>query len=179
MKTKINLKAFIGPIGDDLPSLIPIIFALAIFFASFYFAFNSFNAKIKSFDDDLTVLQIGNTLRGSGFIADYSQFQEICNGLNVREPKFVAGLIEFKKRSTGGYEGINILELDKPGSNSEFFKVEEDGKEKKYFCSNTGELPDLSKALDPTTRIVFRIYPVVLDYDLSIKPVQLVVVAWR
>ena len=46
----VNQKGFLGPIGDDLPSLIPIIFGLVIFFAVFNTGFQAFQNKSRDFD---------------------------------------------------------------------------------------------------------------------------------
>lgn len=40
-----NRRAFIGPIGDDLPSLIAVMLALTLFFSGLTFAMQTFNQK--------------------------------------------------------------------------------------------------------------------------------------
>ena len=42
------MKAFIGPLGDDIPSIIAILLALGLFFSGMTFALNSFNEKSNS-----------------------------------------------------------------------------------------------------------------------------------
>ena len=64
-------KAFIGPIGDDIPSLIPIVFALTIFFASFNAALSTFDKKNNGFADDFYALKIARVLRSNGYIVDF------------------------------------------------------------------------------------------------------------
>jgi hypothetical protein len=41
-------KGFIGPIGDDLPSVISIMLALGLFFSGIAFALNAYNQKMDS-----------------------------------------------------------------------------------------------------------------------------------
>ena len=48
-------KGFIGPIGDDLPSIIPLVFALIVFFSGFYLTMNVFESKQNDFDSDLAL----------------------------------------------------------------------------------------------------------------------------
>ena len=64
-KIVVNLsqRGFIGSIGDDIPSLIPLTFALVIFFAAFAFAFNAFDQKQNDFDQKFALLRIGQTLK--------------------------------------------------------------------------------------------------------------------
>lgn len=42
------MKAFIGPLGDDIPSIIAILLALSLFFAGVTYALNAFNEKSNS-----------------------------------------------------------------------------------------------------------------------------------
>ncbi len=50
-----KIKGFIGPIGDDLPSLIAVMLALTIFFSGLTFAMRTFNRKQR----DVRLLQGG------------------------------------------------------------------------------------------------------------------------
>ena len=52
---KLMGKGFIGPIGDDLPSLIAVMLALGLFFSGIVVALNTYNQKISS----LNLLQGG------------------------------------------------------------------------------------------------------------------------
>jgi len=47
------MKGFVGPIGDDLPSLIAIMLALTLFFAGLTFAMRTFNRKQR----DVTLMK--------------------------------------------------------------------------------------------------------------------------
>ena len=42
-------KGFIGPIGDDLPSVIAVMLALGLFFSSVRYALNAYDQKIDNF----------------------------------------------------------------------------------------------------------------------------------
>lgn len=41
-----NRKGFMGPIGDDLPSLLMVILAMGLFFSAVLFVFDSYNQKL-------------------------------------------------------------------------------------------------------------------------------------
>lgn len=157
-----------GPIGDDLPSLIPLMFALIIFFSSFYATVNVYNDKTVDFENDIAVVQIGASLRGTGFVSSLEEFQKSCNSLNVRQPYFSAGLMDLNK-------DINVLNLD----DDYFF---EEGIQNYFKCSNVAEGEQgltRQKVLASNAKIVLRYYPVILQKKSVALPVKLVVVAWK
>lgn len=61
-------KGFIGPIGDDLPSVIAVMLALGLFFSSVTYALNAYDQKI----DNLAVLkgslEISRIFLGEGLL---------------------------------------------------------------------------------------------------------------
>lgn len=85
---RIGQRGFVGPIGDDLPSLIPLTVALLVFFGAFGFAFNHFEGKKQDFDQRLLVLSIGKTLKGDSLIDSYEKWQSACNSIEVNRYKF-------------------------------------------------------------------------------------------
>jgi hypothetical protein len=173
-----NKKGFLGPIGDDLPSLIPLVFALIVFFGVFNLALGVFERKSSDFSADIAVLQIANGFRGTGYITGYEDFEKTCNSINVRRIKYVAGLIAFD------------LNLDNPYILPDFTQltyIEDENTGKEFVCSNTGENQVPQEVIfSPGQTIISRIYPMVLDFkrspqqgDTIVRPVQLVIVAWK
>ena len=63
------MKGFIGPISDDLPSLVAILLALSIFFGSLSFALNSYNEKIVVFNKIKGVMDIGRAVFSKGLLS--------------------------------------------------------------------------------------------------------------
>ena len=61
-------KGFIGPISDDLPSLIAILLALSMFFSSLDFALNEYNTKVSSFNKIKGVMEIGRAITSRGLL---------------------------------------------------------------------------------------------------------------
>ncbi len=85
-------KGFIGSIGDDLPSLIPLFFALMIFFASLAFAFTTINERnvlINTYIDSLT---IAKTALSDGSFASLDEFRATQNNI-VTMSNYIYGLI--------------------------------------------------------------------------------------
>lgn len=63
-------KGFIGPIGDDLPSLVTILLALGIFFSSLTFTFNAYNEKIASMNKLKGSIDIARVVTQDGLIIE-------------------------------------------------------------------------------------------------------------
>ncbi|MFH0714828.1 MAG: hypothetical protein V1847_03185 [Candidatus Diapherotrites archaeon] len=169
---------FIGPIGDDLPSLIPLVFALVVFFAAFQSALSTFDSKNASFADDLDALKVARILRGSGYWVSQPEFAKACDIVNVRAIRFEAGITELNVRLFDSYGNIsNRRELYLPHD------LETDAQ---YFCSNVKDLKDISLSeLQKEGKVLIRIYPIVIEVNrphnlgIIVKPVQLVVISWR
>lgn len=185
-------KAFIGPIGDDLPSLIPIVFALAVFFSAFNVALENFDSKNMGFSDDLDALKIARVLRSNGYLVDYSNFEHLCSLVEVRSVKYVAGIAEMNSTPEDSLDpskpyDYSIEERLNSGSGSVlerlFFK---DSEGNVFSCTNL-EDPDsqLSGDLVVSKKTIIRAYSVILEKErpsglgLISAPMQLVVVVWR
>ncbi|PIU22589.1 MAG: hypothetical protein COT14_00330, partial [Candidatus Diapherotrites archaeon CG08_land_8_20_14_0_20_30_16] len=80
-KVKKSSRGFIGSIGDDLPSLIPLFFALMIFFTALAFAFTTINEKNATINTYLDSLTIAKTALSDGSFASLSEFQN--TGKNI------------------------------------------------------------------------------------------------
>lgn len=88
----ISKKGFIGSIGDDLPSLIPLFFSLMIFFAGLAFAFTTINDRntvINTYVDSLT---IARTALSDGSFASIEEFLKTQKDL-VTMSNYFYGLI--------------------------------------------------------------------------------------
>jgi len=88
-----STRAFIGPIGDDLPSFIPILTAMMIFFASFTYTYNTFQLKNREFDTVRTAISISRTIMGHGHIADINEFINRMNKIESPYHYYVAILV--------------------------------------------------------------------------------------
>lgn len=174
-----NEKGFLGPIGDDLPSLIPLILSLVIFFSAFTYAFNVFNYKSEAFRYDLDTMNIVRVMRASGYITGPENFQQLCNSVTVTDLRYVVGITD---QVTNGYfedpenetTGINLFEIeDKPfftlGSEDEYFE---------YVCPNEDARKSLTDEVILNSQILVKIMPIVVEHNRTAKPMHLVVVTW-
>jgi hypothetical protein len=194
----IGEKGFLGPIGDDLPSLIPLIFALVIFFSTFTFAFNVFNEKNSDFQADLDVMNISRVLKGTSLISSIEEFQKNCSTLNITNLKFKAGITNLYSAPENYPYGAEYDPNQNPyPSNAygiEFFQTttnppEEDRIPQQTLplkCSNIADGSDLDQLINGSPekyfrgkKLLVRIYPVALQHTKIVYPMHLVVVAWK
>ena len=173
----VGKRGFLGPIGDDLPSLIPLLFALMMFFYVFTTSWNAFDQKNVLFNDSLTALRVGSVLKGNNYLRGYGTFDERClEAQGIRRIKFMAGLLPLGTGPGQSFSGIDIekLELD-------FFS---DG-QNRFFCTNLegGVVGDQLNS--QSMNMLIRSFPVALEFhntatnSFYVRPMLLVVVTWR
>ena len=85
-------KGFIGSIGDDLPSLIPLFFALMIFFAGLAFVFTNINDKNTQMNAYLDSLTIAKSALGKSSFSSHEDFMNTSKDLIVLS-NYMFGLI--------------------------------------------------------------------------------------
>ncbi len=167
----LSFKGFIGPIGDDLPSLIPILFGLLIFFSSFSSTFSSFDSKNRDFASDLSVMEISRVLQSNSYIFSKKNFDDLCKQVGNVGLSFVAGI------SSDAIEGKSVESV----FDVSFFK---DSFGNEYYCTNTNFSGDsvsdfISEEDISDKKVVARIFPIVVEDNKIAKPLHLFVVAWR
>jgi hypothetical protein len=169
-------RAFLGPIGDDLPSLIPLLFALVMFFSTFTYAFNVFEGRNSSFSDDLAVLKMGTTLKSNGYIETAEAFYRRCANIGPARLNYLAAVTdaatakeEFIARELGNdaslYSGIDV-----------YFLVPYKVASLPLSCTSLEEWQPPPLAAE---NLIVRSFPVVVEDNKVVKPMHLVVVAWR
>lgn len=169
------LKGFLGPIGDDLPSLIPLIFALMMFFYVFTFTWGTFDSKSQSFENALSALRVGNTMKGNNYYRGMETFKARCReAQSVKRVYFMAGLVPLSTGPGQAYEGFDLDDLE--GS---FYEVNGE----KFVCDNL--LPEEDPPSSDTTGIIIRSFPIAVEFSneanntFYVRPMLLVVVTWR
>ncbi len=177
MKKINNEKGFLGPIGDDLPSLIPLVFALIIFFGAFGVTFSTFNQRGRDFDLQIEALRISTGLKGNSYFANYEQFREICDGINARGIKFRGGLVEFEKlKKNCSEDPANCFDIF--NKDPQFYgSVGKSGEANVFMCENTVE--ELSRQRIAQQNPITRDFPVALNDNFTVKPMSLVITVWK
>jgi len=105
IKNKLNQskKGFIGSIGDDLPSLVPLFFALMIFFAALAFAFttiNNRNAVINTYIDSLTIAKSALSDASFSTLAEFKSTQSNI----VTMSNYIYGIVYIPDDATFNFE---------------------------------------------------------------------------
>lgn len=198
---RLNQRGFVGPIGDDIPSLIPLTVALLVFFGAFGFAFNSFEEKKAEFDQRLLLLSIGKTLKGDNLLDSYEKWKDACEGLEVTRYKFkaVVFLVSTKPdASFYNYEFFHdwqddtsffsepcytctgdkrVYKMKDSGGSEQFLVCDNEGPHEGITDLSTLEEINSSKALaQKTLRINF---PVALAIEDIFRPAILAVMVWK
>ncbi|MEM4598580.1 MAG: hypothetical protein QW400_02725 [Candidatus Diapherotrites archaeon] len=164
-----RIRGYISPVGDDLPSLVPLIFALLVFFASFYSAHTIYRQTAANFALTSNAMGITSFLQSDREIDDYAEFEYICRNLNPRGYNFRAGIVEFKQP----FERIDIYAFVNEGARI----FSQDGNF--FSCPLEPE-----QKLKLNSRVVVHMVPVSYK-DMSAlrkpitKPMLLVVVVWE
>ena len=168
-------RGYIGPIGDDIPSLIPIVVGLVIFFSAFAFSLNEFNSRSQAFAADRDALLIANTLKGSSYISSYNSFKEACQGLRVRGLKYVAGVVENSQWQTI-LSSVSADPTRLTDVANQFYSFNNDPNQM-LKCS-LGEEEFTVGLLQSRPYIVLS-FPVALELEQAVVSATLMVVAWR
>ncbi|GEM_PF-948441 len=156
-------KGFLGPIGDDLPSLIPLVFSLIIFFGAFGVAFSTFSQRGRDFDLQIEALRISTELKGNNYFSNFAEFEELCDSIIVKGIKFRGGMVNIGKP-------VNIFD-------PEFYAQGTGADQRVFKCENTSE--KLLRAQLSQQRPITRDFPVVLNEDFVVNPKTLVITVWR
>lgn len=191
--SKPSQRGFIGPIGDDLPSLIPLTIALMIFFAAFGFAFNEYEQRQSTFDQRLLLLAVGKTLKGDALIDTFDKWRAACNSLEVNRYKFRAVVFEISTEKDAAFFAYEFFADQQTHDGGSFSDTSDErifvmSPTERLVCDNFNETDvfnpanpldeiDSSAALrQQTLRINF---PVAIQKDHVNYPGILSVMVWR
>jgi len=180
-------KGFLGPIGDDLPSLIPLVFSLVLFFTTFTFAFNSFESRNSYFDDSVNILTISSSLKQGSYILNHAKFLESCKGLSVSRVNFKVALVSLDDyaNGTGPFDTIKRIDIERLDDLAYFVSNppnDPNALDKNVFvCSNSSKQPK-----NNSNNLLLKFYPVTLETHefesiagFAVKPMLMVVVTWH
>jgi hypothetical protein len=190
-------KGFIGPIGDDLPSLIPIVTGLVIFFSVFVLTMNTYNEKNDYLEKQIDMTSVARDLTGDSLILNWSQFNDRCTGLKIkRYPySFITAIYgtdvdltnviqDFKEASLQGPSGTRA-----DGSEFGFIKQEVEGLGQQSFYCNYLKIGGKDFSTNKREYSV-RFYPIAVQqpiqvatgsvtYQYLIVPAVMAMVVWE
>ncbi len=184
----INSKGFLGPIGDDLPSLIPLLFALVIFFSAFTFTFNVYQNNLASFSNDVSLLTISNILKKDSYLRNYSEFKNACgelkgiSGINYKAMilpiPYNAENFSFNPVELVNTDKLTLKSVNESSVTVEVFKrpagLNMEGDVKRFVCSNVPDeevkVDSFDKIVSDNKNIFVRMFPIVFEDKLMCNP---------
>jgi hypothetical protein len=170
-------KGFIGAIGDDLPSLIPIVFALLIFFSAFTATLSIYNSENASVSTDMGMLSIARNLKGDSLVLNLSQFSDRCD--NIRVPSypynFMVGIYSAEDDLTtvvSDFAESEVTSDNEEGSDN-FLKGKKGTREEAFFCGyrkrGSKDFGDFAGGSDNIREeYILRYYPVAVQTEVTI-----------
>ncbi|GEM_PF-4550994 len=179
--SKIGKKGYIGPLGDDFPSIFPIALGLMIFFSTIYVAYSAYQSKEDYVQTMRANIMISRAVRYQiYFDEDYWDFAcDLASALKTNYAVHLAMWLEEEEETWRGTTtgvvnfGYNNYALcpKYSGLSSNFWRGQSSG----------GQPDPYAVIADKTKNRVITImtYPVLYTTDEGNKPVRLVVVTWR
>jgi hypothetical protein len=166
-KKFVSQKGFMGPIGDDLPSLIPIVVALLLFFTIFSLTLNTYNTKNSDIRKQMDMTSVARELKGDSLILGINQFNSRCDSIKLKKfpYNFVAGIYSSEsdlKSILADFVSMSQDESISDSDSTDLLKSEDQG----FFCNyvKIGSNPFTGKERS----YLLRYYPVAVQYTLSI-----------
>jgi len=174
-----NKKGYIGAIGDDLPSLIPLFIGLTIFFAVFLNTYNVYrnNTDLYSLRND--AINISGIIKEEPLISDQNQFLKSCARVNTNY-QWNAFVTPFDLNAEK-YKGLNLSDL---GDDNILLKHwrETGDPPRKLACNPEGlptyGLPELKSALENKDVTIFK-FPITVQQELFAEPAWLYIAVWK
>lgn len=157
---------FLGPIGDDIPSLIPLVVALIIFFSTFTFALNEFNRKSSTFAADRDSLAVADVLKSDSLISNYNEFDQLCKSIRISSIKFVAGIVDISFQP-GAIDQLEHLDTK--------FELDSSGKE--FRCGNYDDPIDRD-LLESRSFVIFS-FPIAFETKQVVVAKRLMILTWK
>jgi len=184
----LSKKGFIGPIGDDLPSLIPIVVALVLFFSIFTMTLNTYNSKNASIAKQADMTAVSRMIKGDSLIVDMNQFQQRCANVRIKTYPYsvMVGIYQLDSVldiSTVVNDFVNSPISAGPSGISENFMTApfKSDPSVPYFCSyKKVAAPDFSSL---QKNYLLRFYPIAVQIQQSggtylIVPAMMAMVIW-
>jgi len=193
-KSFVGKKGFIGAIGDDLPSLIPLVVSLLLFFSIFSMTLNSYGTKNAAINKQSEMITAAREIKGDSLILDFEQFKSRCDLVKLKKYpySFMIGIYDFKgdpaKTSSANItqDFVGSKVVGNQGSDNLFFGADAAGENQKYFCGYKRlGFPEFGTK---TKNYLMRFYPVAIQIavdnstggkDYYIEPGLMAMVVWE
>lgn len=184
-------KGYIGAIGDDLPSLIPLFLGIVLFFAVFITTYTNYTQSTNLYGTQNEALRIALILKEEPLIIDHNFFVHLCNKVDTSY-NWTAFLVDINL----SYEGNEAISL--PALIDEYKDVGEDDmhdkdiisifvdetleetendRYKPFVCGDFQEFLNIPHARI-NTPVINYMFPLTRQVGVNAIPVKLYVVIW-
>ncbi|MBI4360561.1 hypothetical protein HY572_02185 [Candidatus Micrarchaeota archaeon] len=178
-----KLKGFVGPLGDDLPSIFPIVAGVLLFVASLLYANNLVDEKNQQLDTRKAALGLSYIVTEKGLIDDAADFKSVkCED---QLQKFAASTrVNFLVTVKRFCQGIRIYQQGSPPQESPYFLDESRDLQARtwMYCTNVEGVPR-GQIMDVPAHAVALSYPVAVtcpEGDLPLRGLGMITVAaWK
>jgi hypothetical protein len=177
-------KGFIGAIGDDLPSLIPIIVALLLFFTIFSITLSTYNQKNAFLRQNVTLMNVSRELKGDSLILNVDNFLNNCEKMQVNnyEQNFMAAIysnekiVEMFANNKNFLDDFKNVDPNDPLDNDNFLQgLDKDGYNEAYFCfyKKLGG----RQITDARANYSTRFYPVAFQQRVGVDGIEYIIIS--
>ncbi|MEK6843541.1 MAG: hypothetical protein AABY04_03555 [Candidatus Micrarchaeota archaeon] len=181
----LGLKGFIGPIGDDIPSIFPIVAGILIFLTSMLYVDSQFSERNAYLETRSATLQLSYVATDKGFMGD-SKFLEKCTEMKLFASKKQLKFATILKKYCGPMVFSKSENLKITKSTKTFGLVSAEVED--MICSSDEKIsstvpkdPLLVEAISiPSKNAILLSYPIAVDCGNSNRGLGLITIAgWR
>lgn len=182
-----KLRGFVGPLGDDLPSIFPIVAGVLLFTASLLYANNLVDGKNQQLDTRKAALGLSYIVTEKGLIDDAAKFKDVKCEDQLK--KYAASTrVNFLVTVKRFCDGIEIYQQNNPDTRkSPYYLEEANGANDKQartwmYCTSVQNAPR-GQVMDVPEHAVAFSYPVAVtcpEGDLPLRGLGMITVAaWK
>ncbi len=177
-------KGYIGAIGDDLPSLIPLFLGIVLFFAVFINTYNVYTQNTSLYSSQNEALRIALILKEEPVIISHDFYNNLCNKVDTTY-KWTAFLVDVDLNSSNN-RSLSIATLKQEFENDDLGITEQSisyeqlpGEDPKQFlCGDYEDFLNLSTSRTPVN-VINYMFPITRQQEVNTIPVKLYVVVWE
>ncbi len=168
-------KGYIGAIGDDLPSLIPLFLGIVLFFAVFITTYNTYKTNTDFYSDQNEALRISLILKEEPLIISHDFFQNLCDKVDTKY-NWTAFLIDVDLNYSNN-QPLDLTKIKNYENNNVISYETSSGNIDRYVCGDIDGFIDLPHE-HVSTKIINYMFPLTRQVEVNSIPVKLYVIVW-
>jgi hypothetical protein len=176
-----KIKGYIGSIGDDLPSLIPLFLGIVLFFAVFINTYNVYTQSTSLYNMQDEALRIALILKEEPVIIDHNFFIDVCKKVDTTY-NWTAFITDIDLNASKNMP-INLQKLKQEKDNEienqsiAYEKLDEEDDPKQFICGDYNNFLNISEKR--TSKIINYMFPLTRQQEVNSTPVKLYVIMWN